>query len=337
MSRRYIRRAGSVLGLVALTAAWSCQPQAAPGSTSIAPPLLEPFGSRLENGDPAAALRALENLWRQGDDPDAIAALRAAAVAALGEVGSYAVGAETYQLRDVRQVHEWWLQRPDILRYRVPVAGDLAPDRLLVLAVVRGGEHVEPAREGSAYVLPAIDLPAALASADPWLVSAALFVARKQDVTLDVDALLARWRSPLPWDAVCTEQALLYLARLPRTELERATAGATAWPSEVTDLVAAGPDGVELQPWLFLASGDWSPDLVVLERGPGLVLELRDSTMDVISERPLAAVDHTVRLATTGNFYSLRYLDGAMHGETRFVDGTAGTYVRLAVAVVGGV
>ncbi len=42
-------------------------------------------------------------------------------------------------------------------------------------------------------------------------------------------------------------------------------------------------------------------------------------------------------VSATRNYYSFRYLDGPMHGESRFVEGTKGTFVRMAVAVQGGV
>ena len=112
----------------------------------------------------------------------------------LGEAGAFAAGDESYGLADIRTVYEWWLMQPDVLHFRLPVEGDLAPERLLHLAVAVGEEHAEPAQGSGTYVLPEIDVPAALESADPWVVSAVLFVARKQDIELDIGELLARWQ-----------------------------------------------------------------------------------------------------------------------------------------------
>ncbi len=97
------------------------------------------------------------------------------------------------------------------------------------------------------------------------------------------------------------------------------------------------PEGVEIQPWIFLSSGQWDPDLTLFERGGGLVLEVLDSTMDPISKRSVGSDATTVKLSATRNYYSFRYLDGLIHGESRFIEGTAGTFVRMAVAVEGGV
>lgn len=75
----------------------------------------------------------------------------------------------------------------------------------------------------------------------------------------------------------------------------------------------------------------------MLERGNGLALEVLDSTMDPISERSVGSEDLTVKLPATRNYYAFRYVDGLMHGESRFIEGTKGTFVRMAVAVEGGV
>jgi hypothetical protein len=105
----------------------------------------------------------------------------------------------------------------------------------------------------------------------------------------------------------------------------------------VADLTDATENKVEIQALLFLSSGEWDPDLHLLESDKGLVLEVRDSTMEVITERPATSVSGTLELSPTRNYYSFRYLDGLMHGESRFIDGVSGTFVRMAVAVQGGV
>ena len=103
-------------------------------------------------------------------------------------------------------------------------------------------------------------------------------------------------------------------------------------------LAEADPDSVEIQPWLFVSSAEWAPELALLEPGKGLALEVRDSTMDVISEQLVSSKAATMNVsATRDNYYSLRYLDGSMHGESRFIQGASGTFVRMAVQVEGGV
>ncbi len=297
-----------------------------------------PFGTMLEEGDPTSALRALVDLWDEGADPRTIQAVRTRALREIGEAGAFAAGDDSYPLGDIRTVYEWMLMRPDVLRFRLPVEGDLAPERFLYLAVAAGEEHAAPAPNGGTHVLPEIDVSAAVGSADPWVVSAALFLARKLNGEVDVADLLARWQGPKPWDQTCTEQALLYLASQPGADLAQGPAREAGLPPEVAGLAEADPDGVEVQPWLFLSSAEWAPDLTLLEPGKGLAFEVRDSTMDVINERPVSSEAGTMKLsATRNNYYSLRYLDGPMHGESRFIDGKSGTFVRMAVQVEGGV
>jgi hypothetical protein len=75
----------------------------------------------------------------------------------------------------------------------------------------------------------------------------------------------------------------------------------------------------------------------LFERSGGLVLEVLDSTMDSISKRSVGSGETTVKLSATRNYYSFRYLDDLMHGESRFIEGTAGTFVRMAISIQGGV
>jgi hypothetical protein len=299
-----------------------------------------PFWVMLEEGDATSAVRALVELWDEGGDPRTIRAVRTRALREIGEAGSFAVGNESYSLADIRFVYEWLLMKPDVLHFRLPVDGDLAPERLLYLAVAAGKEHAEPAREGGAigaYVLPEIDLHAALGSVDPWVVSAALFMARKHEIEVDLGDLLARWQGSNAWDEACTEQALLYLASRPPADLAQGLVGMAEIPPEVAGLAEANADGVEIQAWLYLSSAEWDPDLDLLEPGKGVFLEVRDSTMDVINERPVPSEAGTMNVSATRNYYSHRYLDGLMHGESLFIEGVRGTFVRMAVAVKGGV
>jgi hypothetical protein len=303
--------------------------------SDLLPP--EPFSSMIADGEAAAALRMLSGFWDRGEDSTMIRAIRTRALQAIGSTGSFSVGDESYPLADIRTVYEWMIMKPDVLRFRLPIEGDLEPERFLYLAVTMGKEHIEPARGAGEYVLPEIDQYSSLNSADPWVVSAALFMARKQDIELELPDLLARWQSSDPWDETCTEQALLYLASRPSHYLTQGSAGMVGLPHEVASLAEANRGRVEIQPWLFLSSAEWDPDLALLEPGNGLVLEVRDSTMDVITEQPVPSETGTMDVSATRNYYSFRYLDGPMHGESRFVEGTKGTFVRMAVAVQGGV
>ena len=153
-------------------------------ASDLLPP--EPFSSMIADGEAAEALRMLADFWAQGEDSTTIRVIRTRALQAIGSSGSFSVGDESYPLADIRTVYEWMIMKPDVLRFRLPIEGDLAPERFLYLAVTMGNEHIEPARGAGEYVLPVIDLHSSLNSADPWVVSAALFMARKQDIELEL-------------------------------------------------------------------------------------------------------------------------------------------------------
>lgn len=284
------------------------------------------------DGEAEAVLRSLGELWAQGVDPKTIEEIRARAIKRIGETGRFSVGRESYPLRDIRTVYEWMLMTPDVLRHRLVTGADLEPERMLFLAVAVGREHLEPAQEHAEYVLPEIGIVEAVQNADPWVVSAALFMARKQQIELGIDEVLGRWQGQRAWDDVCTEQALLYLAGRHPAELEN-----VVLPPEAARLEEANPAGIEIHPWFYLSSGDWSAELVTIPPGRGFVFEVRDSTMDVITERPVGPDEGTLELPATRNYYSFRHLDGSMHGSSRFVEGKAGRFVRMPVAIEGGV
>lgn len=222
--------------------------ETAPREVAFEGRLPDPFGVMLEEGNAVAALRELESLWAEGGDPRTIETVRTRALNQIRTAGAFEIGDESFLLTDIRYLYEWQLKEPDVLGWRVLIDGDLAAERLLFLAIAAGEEHTEPAREGGEYVMPNIDVAAALGSADPWVVSAALFMARKQDIELDPGDVLERWQGPKPWDKTCSEQALLYLAATPGFDVD----GEADLPAEVQALDAVDADGVEIQPWLYL-------------------------------------------------------------------------------------
>lgn len=141
---------------------------------------------------------------------------------ALREEGEgFWLGGQHYTVGDLYSwLRENLLLRPDTLHALVPVKGELPLARAVYLFVVLGRPHPRPLDNPLLEpVAPEVDLEQALASPDPWLVSAALFLARKGYGTLKPQAVLERWgRLPHLWDQVCTDQALLYLASRPRQE-----------------------------------------------------------------------------------------------------------------------
>ncbi len=109
--------------------------------------------------------------------------------------------------------------------------------RVVYLFAVLGRPH-PPALDNPLLepVAPEVDRERALSSPDPWLVSAALFLARKGYGSLRPQVVLERWgRLPHLWEQVCTGQALLYLATRPQGEWQTLQAtpptSSGSWPA----------------------------------------------------------------------------------------------------------
>lgn len=134
----------------------------------------------------------------------------------------FAIGGQSYTFDDLKQFFsEVLLPRPDVLRHDLSLDMELPLARLLYLYAVMGRDQP---KSGNNPILtpaaPGVDLAKALASPDHWLVSAALFLARKGQGEIDPQAVMTRWeRRPDLWDDVCTEQALLFMAKRTPAEL----------------------------------------------------------------------------------------------------------------------
>jgi hypothetical protein len=324
-----------VLAVLVLSVA--CGPAPTPGGGDLhdrAARAPEPYATMLDEGRAEEVLRGLESMWSAGVADDTIELVRAEAVDAIVRAGSFSTGDESYSVDGVREVAEWLAAAPDVLTVRVEVAGDLAPQRLLALAVAEGRAHRDPSpSKSSVWMLPAIDLAGAIDRSDPWLVSAALFLARKQNGGLDAAAIVERWTGARPWDDECSRQALLYLAG------GRHGGGDPGWRAdprfadELAKIEPPRPGEVEILPWAFVASDRWAPVLEPYESSAAPTVVTRDSTMDPINRQTADLDGATLVLPATRNFLELVIDDGGRNGASRPIQGAAGTFVRLAIPV----
>jgi hypothetical protein len=132
---------------------------------------------------------------------------------------SIRLGRETYTLSDLKTFFvQVLLTQPDALHCSYLTRRELPLGRFLFLNLVYGNEHPEPTKDRLLKpASPHLDLSKAIQSPDPWVVSAALFMARKQKGGITLEAVIKRWQKrPDLWDAICTEQAMLYLAMFKR-------------------------------------------------------------------------------------------------------------------------
>lgn len=130
---------------------------------------------------------------------------------------SFRIGEYETNCSDIlRLFTDLYLGQPDVYNFLVPVPGSLEYDRFCYLLIVEG--HSQQASDNS-LLIPStsqFNLQSALDSADPWLVSAALFFARKQKTpTITAQAVIDRWQArPDLWDEESTRLALHFLAQL---------------------------------------------------------------------------------------------------------------------------
>jgi hypothetical protein len=128
-------------------------------------------------------------------------------------------GTEKYSLNDLQNIFiSIYSAKPDSFQFAGPVPENLPQERFSYFMAAAGHAHGKtPSDALLEYALPAFDLKESLRSPDPWIVSTALFLGRKDDGTMfTAQDLVDRWQGrPDLWDDVCTTHALLYLAKQP--------------------------------------------------------------------------------------------------------------------------
>ena len=275
-------------------------------------------------------------------------------LAGLSNSAVFATGRQAYTLDDLKHYFtEVLLPRPDILRHDLNLSAELPLARLLHLYAVMGRDQL---KTGNNLLfkpaVPRVDLTKALASPDHWLVSAALFLARKGQGEIEPKAVIARWESrPDLWDEVCTEQALLFFA------------GRT--PSELKDLQVKD-DFVSIQiDRLKPLMVKTTPRLQTLcyWRGTPLLVRkdyLKPAGCSTLSAKRLLGIDgdkpsgkrsgqpghkpsifmdsmncHNGAINLPSGTYVLDYRAGQAHGKSRPFELKPKTMVRLVVTVWG--
>jgi len=177
----------------------------------------------------------------------------------------------------LRLFTDLYMGKPDVYDFRVPVPGGLNYDRFCYLLIAQG--HLQQVSNDTLLnpLSSRFKLQSALDSADPWLVSAALFFARKQKTpTITAQAVIDRWQArPDLWDEDCTRLALHFFARL-----DAKVYGALEVSNEDIRMALGDlqpvPDGNSyLSPLLFSALGK---QLSIIEGSTGITLvELREN------------------------------------------------------------
>lgn len=306
-----------------------------------------------ESSDSKAALRDLAKMF-QVEPVDAsllaeIEAVRLVQLNRLLSAGTLSVGAEHFEIADLFRVFQHLLTRRDDLQSRIVIDHDLHPGRFLMLQAAAGRSHTASAANAmSTHALPDVDVAQALKSPDPWVVAGALFFARKTGLTLSVADIMVRWQQRQgQWDDTCTEQALLYLAQLPRVSLAPMAGREGALAASLSRLET--PEANRTMIHLIAFVQNPRPSLTLdFVRPEGWVRQhLHDKTMQVASESLISG-----RLGATGfvtldaGYYSFKAVTGSagaageyagIYGESSPVRCEAGHFNRIMMALVGGV
>jgi len=128
---------------------------------------------------------------------------------------SFPVGREVYTCASIRQLfRDLYLKKPAPYHQVIEPSADIDFDRFYYLMIIKGHDRKDSVSR--------FNMKPVLTEADPWLVSGALFLDRKQKThTITPQDIIDRWQSrPDLWDEECTRQALLFLAQFDSTAIK---------------------------------------------------------------------------------------------------------------------
>jgi hypothetical protein len=244
----------------------------------------------------------------------------------LEEKGSFVVGKTRYRFNDLQQIFTMGeINKPDVCYYRTTINNDLPMERFFFYMVVEGKEG-----EGA---IPRVDPAASIQEPDPWLVSTALFLARKRgDVKLPLPLLIRRWEDrPDLWDSICTQQALLFLAKQSPGTLKDLKIQNPDIEMKVKRLKHIDPGECLVKPLFFYfatgkCAGPASPksiNLLMIERAGEREIDLSSSKGGIVSLRP--------------GQYRFRYVSNRQYGSSSIFEAKQGVLIRVPLGIKSGV
>jgi len=128
---------------------------------------------------------------------------------------SFPVGKKEYRFAGIRQLFmDLYFKNPEPYHQTVEPSAGIDLDRFFYFMIIKGQDQKDSGLR--------FNMQSALTEADPWLVSGALFLDRKQEThTITPQGVIDRWQSrPDLWDEECTRQALLFLAQFDSTAIK---------------------------------------------------------------------------------------------------------------------
>ena len=128
---------------------------------------------------------------------------------------SFPVGRKEYRFAGIRQLFmDLYMKKPEPYHQTAEPSADIDLDRFFYLMIIKGHDQKDSVSR--------FNMQSVLTEADPWLVSGALFLDRKQEThTITPQGVIDRWQSrPDLWDEDCTRQALLFLDQFDSTAIK---------------------------------------------------------------------------------------------------------------------
>jgi len=128
---------------------------------------------------------------------------------------SFPVGSEVYTCSGIRRFfRDLDLKKPAPYHQTAESKADIDFDHFFYLMIIKGHDQKDSVSR--------FNMQSALTEADPWLVSAGLFLERTQETqTITAQDVIDRWqRRPDLWDEECTKQALLFLSQFDSTAIK---------------------------------------------------------------------------------------------------------------------
>jgi len=274
---------------------------------------------------------------------------------------SIRVGHETYTINDLKTFFvQVLLTRPDTLHCTYLTQRELPLGRFLFLNLIYGNEHPVPTKDPllkPAY--PHLDLSKAIHSPDPWIISAAIFMARKEGGGIAPETLIRRWQQrPDLWDDICTEQSMLYLAGFEKEVLKTIRVTHTDVREQLGNLLKSPvPDEGQAQVLAFWM-GELAPaDARYLHslscggltvkgyvRAHGKPAHNRtvqrwsgdqNSEYEAVALKPGAVKCRNGMLTLPDGAYSLKYVVAQAHGSSRTFHCRKGRMTRLVLMLFG--
>lgn len=311
----------------------------ASGSSADAPPYSALYDQvvQLESaGEILAALRLIPSVYACDIPVDAFyQTLEETRIRLLNRLigeGSVQTGKFTMEFSTLRALFAGnELAKPDVLAHRMVVSGDLPVERYFYFMAVAGREPEETDPDSLLTpALPDVDPAALISSPDPWLVSAALFLARKNCGVVSAQSVINRWSSRRDlWDDVCTGQALLFLASQDAAGLSALKTENADVERELRRLTPASAEKAEIHALFY--------DANTLQPVPPQGVTLVRSGTDASDAEPVQIPESESVISVDPGSYTIKYLDGAVHGSSRGFEAAAGRFIRVCTPVVGGI